>query len=378
MKRVTIVSFLTALILLACSEEKTSVEELREQRDSLRKEMGELSDQLIEVEDKIQALDSTKKLTQVTVQEIGLGKFEHYFEVYGNVEAPENILLSAQTAGEILSIPVKEGQSVKKGEVLLRIDAKTIRKNIDEVENSLSLAKDVFERQKRLWDQNIGSELQFLEAKNNKESLEKRLETLKAQLDMAIVKAPFSGVIDEVMPNVGEMASPGMPLIRLVNLNNIYIKADISERHLGTVKAGTKTIIDFSPLDYTLDTVITRTGNYINPGNRTFSARVDLKNHDSMIKPNLMAKLKVRDLVKDSVIVLHSDLIQQTPTGESFVYVASGNSGDVTVEKRSIKIGKSNQDAETLVLEGLNSGDVIVDRGSRSIKEGQEVTVVQK
>jgi RND family efflux transporter MFP subunit len=220
--------------------------------------------------------------------------------------------------------------------------------------------------------------MQYLEAKNNKQSLEKRLETLQSQLDMAIIKAPFSGVIDEVMPNVGEMASPGMPLIRLVNLNNIYIKADISERHLGTVTKGTKAIIDFSPLDITIDTTITRTGNYINPGNRTFSARIDLKNQGNMIKPNLMAKLKIRDLARDSVIVLSSDVIQQTPTGESFVYVASGKSGDVRVEKRNIVIGKSNSNDETLVLEGLKPGEVIVDRGSRSIKAGQEVTVVQK
>lgn len=378
MKKVILVSFVSALIFMACSNGETQIDELKEQRDSLRTEMTQLTKQLTKVESKIQALDSTKTLTQVTVQEVSLSNFEHYFEVFGSVEAPENTLLSAQTAGEILSIAVKEGQSVKKGQILLNIDANTIRKNMDEVENSLSLATDVFKRQERLWEKNIGSELQYLEAKNNKQSLEKRLETLEAQLNMATVKAPFSGVVDQIMPNVGEMASPGMPLIRLVNLDNIYIKADVSERHLGTITEGTKTIVEFTQLGLTIDTAITRTGNYINPGNRTFTARVDIENKDNRIKPNLMAKLKLRDLYRDSVVTLASDLIQQTPSGESFVYVATGKSGDVEVSKRVIEIGESNSKLETLVKAGLKAGEVVVDRGARSIKEGQQVTVVEK
>ncbi len=378
MRRVIILSVIATAILVACSGEKTPVEQLREQRDSLRKEMADINKQIVEVEKKIQAQDTTKKLTQITVQEVAVSSFDHYFEVYGNVEAPENVLLSAQTGGEILAINVQEGASVQKGQLLLSIDAETIRKNIDEVNNSLSLATDIFDRQKRLWDKNIGSEMQFLEAKNNKQSLEKKLATLNAQLDMAQVKAPFSGVVDEIMPNVGEMASPGMPLIRLVNLKNVYIKSDISERYLGVVTEGTRTRVEFEPLDLTIDTVVSRTGDFINPGNRTFVARIDINNENNQIKPNLMAKLVIRDYHQDSAIVLPSVLIQQTPTGENFVYTASGKSGEVTVEKQFIETGKSNAKAETMVLSGIKPGDVIVDQGSRSIKSGQKVTILKK
>lgn len=378
MRRVIILSVIATAILAACSGEKTPVEQLREQRDSLRKEMADINKQIVEVEKKIQAQDTTKKLTQITVQEVAASSFDHYFEVYGNVEAPENVLLSAQTGGEILSIKVQEGTTVQKGQLLLSIDAETILKNIDEVNNSLSLATDIFDRQKRLWNKNIGSEMQFLEAKNNKQSLEKKLATLNAQLDMAQVKAPFSGVVDEIMPNVGEMASPGMPLIRLVNLKNVYIKSDISERYLGVVTEGTRTRVEFEPLDLTIDTVVSRTGDFINPGNRTFVARIDIDNKNNQIKPNLMAKLVIRDFHQDSAIVLPSVLIQQTPAGDNFVYIASGKSGEVTVKKQSVEIGKSNAKAETMVLSGLKPGDIIVDQGSRSIKSGQKVTILKK
>lgn len=373
-----IILAIIAFLMASCGGEKTTLEQLVEKRDSLKTESNELRDELAKVEAEIAKLDTTKKLTQVTAVEVAPRSYEHHFEVYGNVEAPENVLLTAQAGGEVMSIPVKEGQQVKKGQLLVKVDADVTRKNMEEVRNSLSLAKDVFERQERLWNQNIGSQMQYLEAKNNKEALEKKLETLEAQLKLASAVAPIDGIIDEIYPNVGEVASPGAPLVRIVNLNEVYIKADVSERYLGVVKEGTKVEVEFPALNLTIDTIVSLTGNYINPENRTFVVRIDIDNDNQKIKPNLMAKLNIRDFKADSVIVLSSNIIQQTPNGDNFVYTVSAPQGEAEVKKVSIKAGSSNAKTETMIDTGLVGGEIIVDQGSRSIKDGQKVEVIQK
>lgn len=374
MKKILGYSLLAAVVLMACKE-KTQLEALISRRDSLRTEAQTVKEQLAEVESQIEKMDTTTRLTRVTAIEVKPASFNHFFEVYGSVEAPENVLLSAQTSGELLTIPVREGQKVDKGALLVTIDSEVIRANIAEVESQLNLANDIFKRQERLWEKKIGSELQYLEAKNQKESLEKRLETLRAQLKMTQIKAPFSGTIDEIFPNVGEMAAPGTPLIRLVSLNKVYINADVSERQLNAVEEGTPVTVMFDALDITIDTVISRTGDFINPNNRTFSIRVDIENPTGKIKPNLMARLRIRDYHVDSALVVPSNLVQQTPSGENFVYTVSQSTGEATVKKVSVRIGKSNQQAQTIILEGLKPGDYLVEKGSRSIKEGQKVAI---
>lgn len=368
----------TMLLLAACGQQADTSElaTLIAERDSLKAEQRAINDELAELEETIAKLDTTRKLTKVTTVGIEPTKFEHYFEIYGNVETDENITIQPEVSGEIIAINVKEGQSVAAGDVLMQIDADVIRKNIEEVKTSLQLAQDIFERQQRLWNKKIGSEVDYLQAKNNKESLEKRLETLNTQLEMAVVTAPFSGIVDEIFPKKGEVVAPGSPLIRLVNLDQVYIKADISERYLATVGKGSRVKVSFPSLDLKMDTVITLTGNYVNPSNRTYSARIDIANSTKQIMPNLLAVLKVKDYEVNSAIVIPSNLVQQSADGGDFTYVVENRKGSSRVVRKVLKTGVS-YEGNTLIESGLTGNEKIVFKGARSIKDGDLVEVVE-
>ena len=366
-----------ALAAIACSQENTTLDKLITQRDSLNGVINKTQEALDAVEVQIDKLDTTKKYTQVTTVPAKQTTFDHYFEVFGSVYSDENVMLSPELAGEVLKIHVREGQRVKAGQTLLQINADVVRKSIEEVEVSLELATDLFARQERLWKQKIGSELQYLESKNRKESLESKLATLNSQLEMAAVKAPFGGTVDEIVPVEGAMVAPGQPLIRLVGLKQVHIKSDVSERYVDVINTGTRVEVEFPSINVKIDTLISRAGNYINPNNRTFVARIDVDNPSGRVKPNMLAKLRMRDYHADSVIVIPSNLIQQTPNGDNFVYVAIEKPTGSFVEKRKVSTGLSNAKSQTRVESGLTAGELIVDRGSRGIKDGQQVEILK-
>ncbi len=373
------ISILTVLAVTFYScggKEQTSLDKLIAQRDSLRSEQSTLLNQITAIDAQISALDTTKKLMQVTALQIEPSTFEHYFDIYGNVEADQNVQLFSEIGGEVLAIPVKEGDRVTKGQLLVKVDDEILRKNVEQVETQLRLANDVFTRQERLWKKSIGSEMQYLEAKNTKESLEKQLASMNAQLAKAKITAPFSGVVDEVFAKVGEMAGPGMPLVRLVNVNDVYIKADVSEKYLARVQTGTDVRVNFPDLGVSVDTVIALTGQFINPLNRTFSVRVELDNDKQILKPNLLAVLQIKDFEQDSAVVVPSNLIQQSAKGDEFVYVLDQRDGKHRVKRLSVETGISYSN-QTHVKSGLNGNEWLVKDGARSVKDGQEVELAK-
>ena len=376
MKQATI-ALLLAVIAISCGKpEETSREKMIAQRDSLHTVVQDLNKQIDKINKQLADENDAVKLTLVTTHQPEQKRFEHFFDVYGSVEADKNLLLYPEASGEILQVKVQEGDYVNKGELLMKLDDKIIRNTIQEVEKSLELATDVYERQKRLWDQNIGSQMQYLQAKNNKESLEEKLETLEAQKTMTRVKAPFSGVVDDLMMKEGQLAGPQMPVMRLVNLSEIYVKAEVSEKYVAVVGKGTPTSVNFESIGIEIDTTVSRTGEFINPGNRTFVARVDIDSYDGQIKPNLLAKLRIKDYESDSAVVIPSNMIQQTPNGDSYVFVLDSNDENNTVEKRILEVGQSYR-GETEVLNGLSAQEMIINKGARSIQNGQEVEVTQ-
>ena len=247
-----IYSAIVALFLASCGQEATTdLGKLQAQRDSLKKERTNISDQIKSLELEINELDTNYKerVTNVTTLALAPTSFEHFFNVQGVVETDQNAQIFAEAPGKINSIKVKEGDKVKKGQVLMTIDSRIVNNQIDELKGRLTLAKTVFEKQEALWKKNIGSEIQFLESKNNYESLQQNIETLQAQQAMYTVTAPFSGVIDEITPKVGAMANPAMPAFRLINTDIMYVKADITERYLGQIKEGDKVMIEFPSAD---------------------------------------------------------------------------------------------------------------------------------
>lgn len=367
-----------AAVIVACSgpAENVQLKVLHEKRDSLKEEQKKLAFQVTEVELAIAKFDTTKKLTKVTRYQVSPSHFAHYFELYGNVESDESINILPETQGEIKSIKVQEGQKVNKGDVLMTINTEILQKNRAQLKTNLELATEIYNRQKRLWDKKIGSEVNFLQVKANKESLENQIDALDSQIKLATVTAPFAGTVDEIFPKIGEMATPGMPLARLVNLNKVYIKTDVSENYLAHVKTGTDVHVSFPSLKKEIDTKIAFTGKYINPSNRTFVARIDIQNGESNIMPNLLAKLKVKDFENDSAIVIPSNLIQQSASGEDFTYVLESKGSTNVVRKQVLKTGMSYM-GKTMITEGLNGDESLISKGARSVKDGQFVEIAE-
>lgn len=362
-------------LLFSCTPEKEGIEKLIEERDQVQTQYEELGARLAELNAQLEKQDTAKRYILITTMPVKVAEFQHYFEVQGNIEADKNVMLYPEAGGVIRNILVDEGERVKKGQVLVDLDTEIIELQIKEVETSLELATTTYERQKRLWDQKIGSEMQYLQAKNQKETLETNLASLNAQLRKNRIVAPFDGVVDEIFPKMGELTSPQTQVLRLVNLDKVYIKADVSEAYLGKVKEGTEVEVYFPAFDETVEAKIEMTGNFINPNNRTFKITVNIDNKDNFVKPNLMAYVKIKDFEKENALIVPERLIQEMPNGGKFVYTSENESGVTVVNKKDIKTGLSYQN-ETMVLSGISSNDIIVDQGARSIKDSQTVKAI--
>ncbi|MDC1221886.1 efflux RND transporter periplasmic adaptor subunit [Salibacteraceae bacterium] len=326
-----------------------------------------------ESSEQVASNDSTstaENTTVITAMQLARTDFSHYFTVQGLVEADQNAQLFPEAAGKITSISVKEGDKVSKGQTLMTIDSKIVTNQINELKSRLQLAKLVYEKQESLWSQEIGSEIQYLEAKNNYKALENNVETLEAQKSLYVVSAPFSGEVDEINPKVGEMANPAMPAFRLINMKSVYIKADVTEGYLGKIKAGDAVVAAFPSMGHEVETKIGRIGNFINPNNRTFKITLDLPNSDNILRPNLLAEISIRDYASDSTVVIPSALIQMTPTGQEFVYTVV----DGVAKKVEITTGITYQ-SNVEITEGLIGTEMLIERGARSVKDGDKVAI---
>lgn len=360
--------------MTSCGNQEESLEKLIASRDSLKEIQSEVAADLLKLEDQIAALDTAPKTNVVTVAAAASGRFEHFFTAQASLEAEFNSLVFPEINGVVKNIFVKEGEKVSKGQKLIQLDTEVIRKSIEEVETQYELAKEVYNRQKNLWDQKIGSEIQFLEARTNKERLEKSLETLKEQLNMGVVSAPFNGVVDDIMPKIGEMASPAMPVARIINLSEMYLDADVSENYIPVLKEGMPCEVMFAGID-TLKASISRIGNYINPENRTFKIRVDLKEQNPLLKPNLFATLRICDFSADSAIAIPAGSVLEDFEGRNYLLLVNpeGN-GEGVVEKRIVTRGIV-ADGSVLITNGLSDGELYIDKGSRKVSEGERVRI---
>jgi len=347
-------------------------------RDSCQAVVDDLNSQIKDLNDEITELDSTlkknKRIKVVSTKKLSAGKFFHFFEVHGAVEADKNILITPEMQGVVRQIKVVEGQKVSAGQTLMILDTDVIQKNVNEVKVQFSHANDLFNRQQKLWDQQIGSEVQYLEAKNRKESLENRLKALQAQLDQANIKAPETGVIDEILPKIGEMASPQMPVIRLVDLSKVYIKSDVSENYIKAVQKGATVLVKFPSLDEEVEAKITQVGNFINPNNRTFKIKIALDNSNNLYKPNLLAVIQIKDFEKDSVISVPSSFILADAGGKEYVYVVDKEGNKNRAKKVFVETGLAYQGA-TMMKKGLYGNEELITEGSRSVTDKEIVEI---
>lgn len=371
---ITVLLALTAALLPSCGSTVASDDlgRLTAERDSLRRVVSGVNARIVQIEARMAELDDVADLVAITALEVRALPFNHYFTVQGNIETDLNALVFAEAQGIVRSIHVREGQPVSKGQAILTIDTDLIQKNIDEVETQYTLVADLFERQSRLWEQKIGSEVQYLEAKSNKERLEGTLATLNKQKSMGTVKAPFDGVIDQITPKVGEMASPAMPIARIISLENLYARAQISENYINIVEPGMPAEIVLPGTD-TVRTAVKRVGKFINPENRTFEVTFDIGEHKG-VRPNMFCAIRINDQRLDSVVVIRSSMIMQDTENREFVYVVEQRNNESRVRKQFVEIGASYGDVSYIAL-GLQPGMLIVDRGARRVIDDQPVTV---
>ncbi|HNP96837.1 MAG TPA: efflux RND transporter periplasmic adaptor subunit [Cyclobacteriaceae bacterium] len=368
------------LIAAACGEskEEKSVEKKKAELDKARADFQELKMKIVNLENELSEIDPefAKENNKAILVSTFVAKhqpFEHKVEVRGAVESRRNVMLSAQTAGEIKRTPVREGQRVTAGQVLVELDADVIRKTISELKTSLELATTVYEKQAKLWEQKIGTEVQYLQAKNNKESLENKLATANAQLNLAIIRAPFSGTVDQLPARVGEMAAPGVPLVRVVSTEEMYLRADVSERFIGRFNAGDKVDILFPLMNKKLTSVVSSVGQVINTENRTFEVEVMLPKVDFIVKPNQVVVLQLRDYVNQEALAVPTRLIQKDEDGQ-YIYIVEQRESGTIARKVHVKAGITSE-TETEIIEGLKGSEQIVDKGFRDLTEGVAVSV---
>ena len=365
-------------LMLCCgktSKQSASLLELNHNKRDLIQQIDSLSSLLKSVELNISKLDTNKRLTRVTAMKSEEKMFQHFIEVQGSVEADQSVELYPESSGNITKIFVREGQSISKGHPLVQIDNSILESSKVELQTQLDLATTTFERQKRLWDQNIGSEMQYLQAKAKKEGLENSLESLKSQAKKLKITAPFSGTVDEIFVKTGGLANPMFPALRLINLNQIHVESEVTETYLKYIKKGTEVELYFPSIDKKINTKVDQVGNYINPNNRSFKVRINVNNTDGTLKANLLAEVKISDF-KEVGIVIPSNLIQKDRMNKPFVYSLVKEDKFYRVKKSYI-IEKISYENESFISEGLEADALIVDKGSQLVKEDETVILAE-
>lgn len=353
-------------------------------REAKEKELKELTKERDELNTKITAIEkelgkdtvSRDNGREVTTLAVDSKHFKHLIDIQGTVTSDENVSVTTDIGGTVIQVLVKEGDRVSKGQTLVVLDDDIISKQIEELNVSLGLAKTVFEKQQKLWDQKIGSELQYLQAKNNYEALQGKMASAKAQQNRTRIKSPINGTVDNIDVNVGELASPGRQVLRVVNLSQLKVVADAAENYIGSVNQGDSANINFPALGLNYGAKISYVGQVINSTNRTFPIEIRLGNKGNELKANLLAVIQVVDYESKNALVVPTRYVMEV--GKDYiVYVSDVDSTGNTVARRQVvKTGKS-YNGETEILEGLKKGDIIIAEGSRDVSNGEDIKVIE-
>ena len=381
------ISILT-LIIISCNSsgnsnitsliENGDLEELKKRKKEYVDTMNTMQVELNEINDGIAFLDENEKLTLVSNYEIKEKVFNSYMEAQANLKTRKNVLILPEFQGTLEKIFVYEGQYVKKGKLLAEINDSGLKEQLDQLTIQANFAKENFERTERLWNNNIGSEIQFLKSKTDFESSQKMVEQMKDRLAKTKIYAPFDGEVDEIISNQGSNLIPGVSqILRLVNLDKIYAEASVSEKYISFIEEGTEAIVQVPLLGKEIKSQIIQTGNFINPSNRTFRVEVPVENIDKKIKQNLDAKIKINIYSKDEAVVIPLRIVREDASGKNFVYVMNQDvkEGVYITSKTFISLGnKNNTDVE--VTEGLKIGDMLVLEGASIVEDSQRVKLI--
>jgi len=373
MKKILYITIL-GVFLASCSSKNP-----QESLISLQKKQNELKQQLTQVNEQIATLkqnstnNSSTKETLIKTTTIKPSTFQHFIKAQGTVITDNNIYVPAQAPGIVTNIFINEGDKIKKGQILATIDDAIYKKQLDELLTGYALAKTIFERQERLWKKEIGSEIQYLQAKNQKESLEKKIETVKEQLKKLSIISPINGTVDEIVLKKGEMASPGISGVRVIQMSDLKITAHISEKYFGLVKKGDIVSVQTENSTVINNLHISIISKVINPENRTFTVEINIPSNIKEFSPNMLVKLQICDYQNDNAIVAPINIVKKNNNKE-FLYIAEKKGNTFIARKRNIETGiVSNTTVE--ILKGLNVGDKIITTGYHEIVEGEIVVI---
>ncbi len=374
MKKQFIYLFAAALVI-SCEPNPETLEGKQALLAEKQKELAEIQETVNKLEAEIAELDTTatEAATPVEIKKLNTETFEHFVKLTGTVSSKENIMISAETSGRVEAIPADEGQKVGRGTVLVRIENEAVSNQLQEARSSYELAEITFQKRKKLWDQKIGSEIEYLQSKNSYETTKSRLAQIQNQYDNTIIKAPINGVVDDISVKEGEFVNMGSPIVRVVDLERVEIEAELSEEYLKSIKKGDSVKVEMPALGITRMAPVTFVSQVINPDNRSFKIKVNLQNKDGQIKPNVLANLMIRDYKNDTAMVVPSTSINKDLKGD-FVYLAVPQDNGLVAQKRYVKKGRS-FGASTEIKEGLKAGEQVITAGYNQVNDGESISL---
>jgi membrane fusion protein, multidrug efflux system len=359
---------LLALFIASCGGEAGTPEE---QLQQLKAEKTALEGKIATLEQQIGKTNKAPKIRTVGLSEVKTDVFRHYIDLQGKVDAEESVQATSRMPGALRRVLVKNGDNVRQGQLIAEIDDAVLNKNLAELEGQLKVAEDIFNRQKGLWDQKIGTEVQYIQAKNGKESLERTIATLREQMSMSRIYAPTSGTVDMVILKQGQMISPGMPLCNIVNLSKLKVHGAVTEAYSAKVKKGDKVQVFFPDLNKELTTTVTYVAKTINPMTRTFDVECALP-AGADYRANQVAVMKIVDYQNPNAVVIPVNLIQSSSEGD-FVLVAEKGTGNQAVVKRAVVKQGSNYNGQVEILSGLKKGEWVISTGFQDVNNGETV-----
>ncbi len=375
----------TILLLFSCENNETfnsilkstDIEKIKLTRKTIVASQQDLNSKIEQLDNRIEELNENPQLPIVEVVSVTPSQFDHYIQVQGSVKSDQLISIFPEFSGVIKNIYVKSGDDVKKGQSLIKIDDGGLKEQLSQLEIKYELTKTTFERQKRLWEQKIGSEIQFLETKSMFEAQKQAINQLKKQIQKTLIQAPFSGTIDNVIVKLGEVVYPGRSnLMMLLNMDNLYVESNVPEKYISSIKTGNKAILEFPLIGKSVSSAVRQSGNYIHPINRTFKIEIDVKTSDFEVKPNLNSKVKINDYSNEKALMINQNIISVDSNNKEYVYKLYTKNNKDYVSKTTIETGK-NDGKNIEVISGLIQGDLIVSEGIRKLVDNSRVKIIK-
>jgi RND family efflux transporter MFP subunit len=379
---------LSLILLLGCnSSRNSSINDLINKGDleTLKKRKKEYVDlindlrlDLNEINKGITLLDENEQIQVISKFSVTEKEFTTYVKLQANLKSRKNVVILSEFQGTLKNLFVKEGHLVKKGQLLAEINDSGLKEQLDQMLIQANYTQDNFDRVKRLWEKNIGSEMQFLKAKSDFETSNKMVEQIRDQLSKTKIYAPFDGEIDEIISNLGSNLVPGSPILRVVNLDIIYAEAQVPEKYVSSISIGTEAIISIPLLNKELTSKIVQTGNFINPNSRTFRIEAPVENKDKRIKQNLNARIKIKNYSNDKSIVVPLRVLSEDASGKPFLYkLVTTDKKDIFLTVKSFVITGANYNQEIEITQGVSIGDIIVLEGANNVEDNQRVRVIE-